>query len=305
MQPDEHVARFLRHLEGERQLSEHTVAAYRRDLRDLSSFLDEYYGRADWDWRDPDRLALRSFMGWCGRRGLSRRTVGRKMSAVRTFFRFLHREGVLESNPTRSVKAPRFERRLPGHAGRGDLDAVFRLAEARAAENSLQGTRDLVIVEILYGSGLRLAELQGLNVQDLDLRSSQIKVLGKGKKERIVPCTAAAARAVERYRPRRREALARAGRTSPALLLNRSGARLSARSIQKVVRGFLEQAAGGDDLTTHSLRHSFATHLLDGGADLMAVKELLGHASLSTTRIYTHMSRERLRRVYDETHPRA
>jgi integrase/recombinase XerC len=297
---------FLRHLRDERQLSPNTVAAYRKDLEDLTEFVSDYLGKENWRWSDVDRLTLRSFMGWCGRRGLSRRTVARKLSAARTFFRFLHQEGSLDANPTRAIRAPRTERRLPGHARRGELEAIFSLAEARAAENSLSGTRDLVILEVLYGSGLRLSELHALDLQDLDLRGGKVKVLGKGSKERIVPVTRAAATAVERYRPRRDEAVARSRKPDRrALLVNRSGGRLSRRSIQRIVRRFFQSSGEGDDLTVHSLRHSFATHLLDAGADLMAVKELLGHASLSTTRIYTHTSRDRLRRIYRDSHPRA
>lgn len=303
---DPAVAEFLRHLRDERQLSPNTVAAYRKDLEDLTEFVGEYGGGEAWSWGDVDRLTLRSFMGWCDRRGLSRRTVARKLSAARTFFRFLHQEGSLDSNPTRAIRAPRTERRLPGHAGRGELEAIFSVAEARAAENRLSGTRDLVILEILYGSGLRLSELHALDLQDIDFRGGKVKVLGKGSKERIVPVTRAATTAMGRYRPRRDEAVARSSNPDRrALLVNRSGGRLSRRSIQRIVRRFFQSSGEGDELTVHSLRHSFATHLLDAGADLMAVKELLGHASLSTTRIYTHTSRDRLKRIYRDTHPRA
>ncbi len=298
---------FLRHLADERQLSPHTVTAYRRDLADLTGFLTGYYGTPEWGWDVVDRLTLRSFMGWCHRKGLARRTVARKLSAVRAFFRFLHLEERVEQNPTRALRAPKAEKRLPTWVTRRELEAVFRVAEGRAAENTLQGTRDLVIFELLYGSGLRLSELHGTDLPDLDLLGDQVKVRGKGRKERIVPLTRAAVTAVRRYQPRRLEALAPdAGAADRgALLLNRRGRRLSRRSIQKVVAGVLEAAGGGEEATVHSLRHSFATHLLDAGADLMAVKELLGHVSLSTTQIYTHTSRERLKRVYRDAHPRS
>lgn len=295
---------FLEHLADERQLSPNTVTAYRRDLLDFEDFLTGYVGRPGWTWSHVDRLTLRSFLGWCGRRGLSRRTAARKLSALRTFFGFLHREGLVESNPTRSVRSPRVGRRLPGHLGRAEVDALFRLAEARAAENTLKGSRDLAILEVLYGSGLRLSELRALDTGDVDLVGGQAKVLGKGRKERIVPLTPAAVRAVRRYLPRRGEAVADGDASGP-LFVNAGGDRLSARGIQKLVAAYLDDAAEGAELSVHSLRHSFATHLLDAGADLMAVKELLGHASLSTTQIYTHTSKERLRRVYESAHPRA
>lgn len=302
------VAEFLRHLEHGRQLSPHTVAAYRRDLGELERFLRSHMENPEWQWGDVDRQALRGFLGWCARQELSRRTVARRLSAVRSLLRFLHLEDRIPSNPGRSVRAPKLERRLPGHLARGEVEGVFALAENRAAENTLAGTRNLVILELLYGSGLRLAELHGMDLGDLDLLGEQVKVRGKGRKERIVPLTSATLRALRRYEPRRAEA--RIGAAVPAadrraLLVGPTGRRLSRRGIQRVVGALLEAAAPGSGLSPHALRHSFATHLLDAGADLMAVKELLGHVSLSTTRIYTHTSRERLKQVYRQAHPRA
>lgn len=300
------VRDFLTHLADERQLAENTVAGYDRDLHDLIEFLAEYRGAANLGWSDVDRLTLRGFMGWLDRRGLSRRTVARKLSAVRAFFRFMYREARIDSDPARLVKGPKAEKRLPGYVGKSDIESIFRRAEAAAAENRFQGTRNLVILELLYGSGLRLAEVQGLDMENLDLAGRQARVVGKGNKERIVPLTRAAIIAIRRYENRRMELLdSHPGVDREPLLLNPRGDRLSRRSIQNVVRGFLEDTAGGEGLSTHSLRHSFATHLLDAGADLMAVKELLGHASLSTTQIYTHTSKERLRQVYDRAHPRS
>ena len=301
------VEAYLKVLTHERQLSPHTVAAYKKDLEDLSSFLHEYLGTPEWDWDLVDRLALRSFLGWCLRRGQSRRTIGRKLSSIRGFFRHLHLEDRIPLNPARAVRAPKAEKRLPGHLSRSEVDAVFRFAEARAEENTLQGTRTLLILEILYGSGIRLSELHDLDLTELDRQAEQVKVRGKGKKERIVPLTRRALQALSRYENRRDEAVAKggAGSGSPALLLNAKGGRLSRRSIQRAVREVLEKAALDQGLSVHSLRHSFATHLLDAGADLMAVKELLGHVSLSTTQIYTHTSTERLKKVYKQAHPRS
>ncbi len=300
--PQPLVEGFLRHLADERGLSPHTVAAYRKDLTDLQAFLTGYYGAPDWGWHHVDRLTLRSFLGWGHRKGLSRSTLSRKLSAARTFFRFLHREEALEGNPARSLRGPRRGRTLPAHLRPQGVEALFEAAENRAAENTLRGTRLLGMLELLYGSGLRLSELHGLDLPAVDLMGDQVKVLGKGRKERIVPITRAAARAIRRYLPRREETGADPHRGP--LLVNQSGSRLSRRSIQLEVRRLLESCGEGSEASVHSLRHSFATHLLDEGADLMAVKELLGHASLSTTQIYTHTSRERLRRVYREAHPR-
>lgn len=306
--PHRAVADYLRHLADERQLSPNTVVAYRRDLDDLAAFLTGYWGTPEWRWSHVDRLTLRSFMGWLSRKGLARRTASRKLSAVRGFFRFLHLEDRLDGNPARAMRVPKAERPLPGHLGRGDVQALFDVAEAGAAENTLAGTRDLVILELLYGSGLRLAEVHGLDLRHLDLIGEQVKVRGKGRKERIVPLTAASVRAVRRYEPRRSEALSTGSGGAGdrrALLVGPSGRRLSRRGIQKIVGRLLDAAGRGGELGVHSLRHTFATHLLDSGADLMAVKELLGHASLSTTQIYAHTSKERLKRVYRAAHPRS
>ena len=297
------IARFLEHLDVARNLSPHTVAAYRRDLADLETFASGYLGRDDFAWGDVDRGVIRAFLGDAGRRGLAARTVARKLSAVRALFRYLHREGEIPSNPARLVRGPRLDRTLPGHLRPDEVSALFRWAEARAAaKNGLVETRLLVILELLYGSGIRLAELGALNVQSLDLARGQMRVLGKGRKERIVPVTATAARAVANYLPRRTEV---AGSGVRALLVGRHGGRLSNRHVQRSVQRVLADFADAAGLSVHSLRHSFATHLLDAGADLMAVKELLGHASLGTTQIYAHTSKERLRRVYGAAHPRA
>ena len=296
---------FIRHIADGRQLSPHTVAAYRQDLAELRAFLDRYYGSESWTWGGVDRIALRAFLGHLAGQGRARRTIARKLSAVRSFYRFLHREELVEANPARAIRSPKLERHLPAWLSRGDLDRLFQAAEARAAENTFMGTRDLAILETFYATGMRLSELHQLDMADLDLVADQVRIRGKGRKERIVPLGRAAVTALRRYELRRAEVVARTNGDRRAVFLSLNGRRLSRRAIQLIVRRLLDQACDDGDLTTHSLRHSFATHLLDAGADLLAVKELLGHASLSTTRIYTHTTRERLRRVYDRAHPRA
>jgi integrase/recombinase XerC len=303
-EPSTEVVEFLAHIAHERQVSPNTVKAYAKDLTELEAFLADYLGRAIWRWSDPDvdRLALRGFLGWCGRRGLSKRSAARKLAAARTFFAFLQKDERIEASPGRAVRGPKLDKRLPGHLSRGDVDDVFAAAERGAAENTLAGTRTLLVLELLYGSGLRLSELHGLDVGVIDERARQVRVLGKGRKERIVPVTEAALTALHRYEPRREEVT---DRTSGPLLVNARGGRLSKRSIQEAVRRSFGAAAGARGLSAHALRHSFATHLLEGGADLLAVKELLGHVSLSTTQVYTHTSKERLLRVYRQAHPRS
>jgi integrase/recombinase XerC len=305
--PPPEVEEYLSHIENERQLSPRTVRAYRDDLAELVHFLSVYYGGEAWTWGGVDRLAIRSFMGDClDRRGLSKRTVARKLSSVRSLFRFLHLEEVIDANPARSLRSPKKERTLPGFLTREQIAAIFRSAEGRALDGGLLPLRNLAIVELFYSTGLRVSELQGLNTGDLDIVSERVRVMGKGRKERIVPVGRMALAALRRYYPRREEVLGRSERGDRrAIFLSQSGRRLSVRQIQKVMDAFLAEIAEGAGLSTHSLRHTFATHLLDSGADLMAVKEMLGHASLGTTQIYTHTSKERLQRIYRQAHPRA
>ena len=297
------VARFLDHLELVRNLSDRTIAAYRRDLCDLEDFVGSYLGRDSWEWAGIDRVVVRAFLGEAGRRRLSAATISRKLSAARSFFAYLHRQDLLPANPLGGVSGPKRDRTLPGHLRASDAEALFRqVIESAAAHGDLMTTRLVVALELLYGSGLRLAELRSLDLAALDLERRQLRVTGKGRKERIVPMTDAAVRAIRGYLPLRSETVLPG---CDALLIGRHGRRLSDRTIQKIVREALSRFAAQSNLSVHSLRHSFATHLLDAGADLMAVRELLGHASLSTTGIYAHTSRERLRRVYSHAHPRA
>jgi integrase/recombinase XerC len=302
---ERHLLDYLRDVEHGRQLSPHTVTAYRRDLLEFAGFLDRYYPE-QWNWGGVDRVALRAFLAELARRRLSRRTIGRKFSAIRSFFRHLHREDIVEANPVRTVRTPKLEKTLPTWLTRAEIERLFDLAQQGSAENTFRGTRDHAIVELFYATGMRLSELHGLDTSALDLVGEQARVLGKGRKERIVPLGQPAVAALRRYELRRREISNRVHDADrKALFLSERGNRLSTRQIQNVVRTLLRKVADDAGLSTHSIRHSFATHLLDAGADLMAVKELLGHVSLSTTRIYTHIAKERLKKVYDKAHPRA
>ena len=301
------VADFLTHLEKERDVSAHTRRAYARDLSYLGTFLAHHYGSETWKWEDVDRAAIRGYLGYLTRQGLAKRSVARALSAVRTFFRFLHRDERIAANPARAVPTPKLDRHLPGYLDRGQIGVLFEMAEVRAREGRFTDVRNMAILELFYSTGMRLSELRGVNRADLDLVSQQVKVRGKGKKERIIPVGDHAQLALRNYEAKRDE-LARtlgAGVDRSAVFVNARGKRMSVRAIQMVVTRFLKQIDEDAGLSTHSLRHSFATHLLDAGADLRAVQELLGHASISTTQIYTHTSVERLKQIYRKAHPRA
>ena len=305
--PPPDVAAYLLHLEKERDVSPNTRAAYERDLREFVAFLGDYYGGADWSWQGVDRLAMRGFLGRLTRRGLSKRSVARAISAVRGFYRWLHRQELVDVNPARAVVSPKLEKHLPSYLDRAQIDLVFQMAEARAMEGKFADVRNLAILELFYSTGVRLAELCGVNGADLDLVSQQVKVRGKGRKERIIPLGNHAALALRNYEAKRDELLRTAGPAGDrtAFFLGPRGRRIARRSVHDVVTKFLHQIDEDAGLSAHSLRHTFATHLLDAGADLRAVQELLGHASVATTQIYTHTSVERLKQVYQKAHPRA
>jgi integrase/recombinase XerC len=298
------VDEFLAHLEKARDQSPHTVKAYRRDLSAFSDFLDRRHGRTDWTFAGVDRLVLRGFLGEMERRGLAKRSAARALSALRSFYRWMHVHYDIDIPAIRSIRTPRLEKRLPGYLLREQVDRLFAHAEALAESDDLDAVRDLAMLELFYSSGLRLSELQMLDVHQLDLLSDQVKVLGKGRKERIIPVGTRASLALRRYLLMREPLVKLAAADRHAVFVGRRGKRLSPVTVQRHMHRFYD-AIGANGMHTHSMRHSFATHLLDAGADLRAVQELLGHASLATTQIYTHTSIERLKQVYHEAHPRA
>ena len=301
------VEEYLRHLAKERDVSPNTVVAYQRDLAAFVEFLGSHYGAGGWSWEGVDRLAMRGFLAHLNRRGVGKRTMARTLSGVRSFYRWMHRNEMVEANPARAVGAPRLDKHLPGYLDRAQIELLFQMAELRAQEGSFTDVRNLAILELFYSTGMRLSELQGLSRGDLDLVSQQVKVRGKGRKERIVPVGNHASLALRNYEAKRDDLLRnlRTGADRSAYFLSRTGKRIGVRMVQKVVSAFLAEIDEDAGLSVHSLRHTFATHLLDAGADLRAVQELLGHASISTTQIYTHTSVERLKQVYQKAHPRA
>lgn len=307
MSDSSEVAEFLTHLEKERGVSPHTLTAYRRDLDEFVAFLGKYYGVGEWSWQGLDRLAIRGFLAHLTRKKLNKRSIARGLSAVRSFYKYLHRSEQVDVNPARGVNSPKQDKFLPGYLDRAQIELLFQSAELRAREGKFSDVRNSAILELFYSTGMRLSELRGINRMDIDLLSQQVKVRGKGRKERIIPVGDHAQLALRNYESKRDELLRGMGQAGDrtAFFLSNRGKRISTRAIQNAVKGFLEKFDESAGLSTHSLRHTFATHLLDAGADLRAVQELLGHASISTTQIYTHTSVERLKQVYQKAHPRA
>jgi integrase/recombinase XerC len=284
------VTAFLRYLEVEKNASPHTLRSYRADLVDFEAHLAAQS-------ETPDTADVRAVRGWLAalhRRGLDPTSVARKLAAVRSFYRFLVRRGVIERNPARELRGPRPSRKLVGFLPIDETDALMG---ARALGGSAR-ERDVAILEMLYATGLRVSELAGLDLESVDRDARTVRVVGKGRKERIVPYGAAAARALEAYLGRR------ATRSGPVFTRARGG-RLGVRSIRAVVGRAAAAAGVTRRVTPHTLRHTFATHLLDGGADLRVIQELLGHSRLSTTQRYTHVGADQLMKVYDAAHPRS
>lgn len=300
------IERYLEHLLEERGLSAHTLRAYRRDLDQFLDFLArDFLSKPPEEVRatDIDALAVRSFLAWMSRKQVGRRSQARALSAVRSLFRFACREGTLEKNPATAVRTPKQPRTLPRHLRPGEIETLL---EAVAGDEPLV-RRDRAVLEILYAAGLRVGELVSLDWNDIDVKSRVLRVLGKGGKERMVPFGRPAAEALKAWLrgwEELRSAAPEAGDDEP-VFLNYRGNRLSARSVRRLIDQRVRQAAIAGGIHPHTLRHTFATHLLEGGADLRSIQELLGHSSLSTTQNYTHLEVERLQSVYRDAHPRA
>lgn len=296
---DEAVQRFIRHLEAEKLRSRETVRAYTSDLHDFRGHLQSHDGAALKRVDAVDALHVRGFMA--GRFGKVKKvSVGRKLAALRTFFRFLVREGVIPANPAAAIRAPKREKPLPKALSADEMDRFF-------SRNEDAITRDVAIFELLYSSGLRVGELTSLDTDDVDLENGWVRVIGKGNKERYVPVGSRAIAALRAYLPLRAAIAAqdKIAAENRALFLNLRGGRLSSRSIGRILKANLHHAGIARDASPHAFRHSFATHLLQGGADLRSIQELLGHSSLSTTQRYTKVDLGRLMEVYDKAHPRS
>ncbi len=290
------LQQFLTHLEHERGSSAHTLRAYRDDLAVFGGFLREVAGDA----ADPTRVdarRLRAYSAWLHGRGLAPSTVARRLASLRSLYKFLRRQGLISGDPTAALRNPKQPKRLPHLL---TVTEVLRLLDGIPGDSDA-GVRDRAMFEVLYGGGLRVSELVALDRPDLDLDSGLVRVRGKGRRERLAPIGPEAVARVLEWWPRRHPAVA----TDPAVFLNRFGTRLTARSVGRLLTGHLLALGLDWGASPHTLRHSFATHLLDRGADLRSVQELLGHRRLTTTQIYTHVTRDRLLEAYHDAHPRA
>lgn len=285
---ERHIEKFIRYLEIEKNFSQHTLLNYKLDLVEAKEFLK------DIDVAKVDYLLIRKYLAHLKERNLSSRSIARKLSSLRSFFKFLVRDGYLKNNPADAISSPKLEKFLPKFLT--EPDAV-RLIESPDTA-TLKGLRDKAILETLYSTGMRISELVSLRQEYIDFIGGTIKVLGKGKKERMVPVGERALRAIRDYLKNR-------GIKSEVVFLNKNKKRLGARGIRKMLDKYIKLASLKFHVSPHTFRHSFATHLLDRGADLRSVQELLGHANLSTTQIYTHLTTEKLKSVYEKAHPRA
>ncbi|MBK9315577.1 MAG: tyrosine recombinase XerC [Acidobacteria bacterium] len=298
---------FLKHLRYERNASEHTLRNYASDLMQFYDHVappGENGNRRNVDIHSIDNLTIREYMSALYEKKKKKSSIHRKIAALRTFFRFLCREGILEVNPAKLVASPRIERKLPNHL---TIEQMVQFIETPETESVL-GKRDRAIMELLYASGIRVSELVGLNMTDIDFTNMTVRVKGKGRKVRIVPFGEHARKAIQSYLSVRGELLIEADqeKVDPmAVFLNYQGTRITTRSVGRMVDKYVKICSEVHHISPHSLRHSFATHLLDAGADLRTIQELLGHARLSTTQQYTHVSLDKLMEVYDKSHPKA
>ncbi|HMC66414.1 MAG TPA: tyrosine recombinase XerC [Gemmataceae bacterium] len=298
---EEALAEFLRHLALEKNSSNHTVKSYREDL---SQAIEFFHSRLPSGASQPKQLntrALRAYLAWLHEQGYSKSTIARRLAAVRSWCRFLCRQGTLTANPAEGLRSPRQEKKLPHFLNEKDLG---RLLDTPKADTAM-GMRDRAILETLYSAGLRVSELTGLDVADLDLDAGLITVRGKGKRERLALLGKPALKVMAQWLALREGLANGKARPPSAIFLNKRGGRLTSRSVGRLLEKYLALAGLDARTSPHTIRHSFATHLLDRGADIRSVQELLGHRSLTTTQIYTHVTTHRLRESYHKAHPRA
>ncbi|MDO8885371.1 site-specific tyrosine recombinase XerD [Candidatus Oleimmundimicrobium sp.] len=287
---------FLQYLSAERNMSRHTISAYEADLKQFLSYLQ----RGGLSIKQVNYLSLRKYLAYLQTLGYARTSIARKLTAVRSLFGFLQREGLVQSNPAPLISYPKLNKKLPKSLR---MEVIEILLNAPNRNKSF-GQRDKALLEILYGTGVRVSELVGLDVDDVNFSQQEIRVFGKGRKERVVPINQTALNSVKYYLSNGRKELLK-NKEKKALLLNRLGERLSDGAVRRILKKYVKQTGVEIGITPHVLRHTFATHLLESGADLRSIQELLGHVDLSSTQIYTQLSKAKLKEIYLQTHPRA
>jgi len=300
---ESNVRLFLEYLRTQRNYSPHTIAAYEDDLGQFSGFLQKHYSDRAYSIDDIDQVTIRLFLGDCLENDFAKRSIARKLACLKSYFKFLFRTKVAAHNPAANVSTPKLEKRLPQYL---DEESVTELMKQPDSTTTI-GKRDAAILELFYSTGIRLSELISLQLSDVDFYGRTIRVTGKGSKDRILPFGGPAKRAIQNYISRRSELLPKKAEADVAnvLFLTQRGKRLSPKGVNVLMNEYIGRVSEIEKKSPHVLRHSFATHLLNRGADLRAVKELLGHESLSTTQVYTHVSVDRLKKIYAQAHPKA
>jgi len=292
------IDRFITYLKRERSYSEHTVEAYERDLRQFAEFYSEYSNSVPLDIKKVNKIGIRHYLGMLSESGLAKTSITRKLAALKAFFKYHIRSGAISVNPATLIKSPKTGKKLPTILSEEQIDTLIKTI----SDNDFVGLRNRAILEMFYSTGMRLGELLGLNYGDVNFKRLTVRVFGKGSKERIVPFGKTAEAAISKYLRSRREEYGHVDLESP-LFISKRNRRISRSSVQKMVARMLQTVSEQKHLSPHVLRHSFASHLLDRGADLNAVKDLLGHNSLSTTQLYTHIRIEKMKEVYKQAHP--
>ena len=299
--PMQHIIQqFLDYLEKEKRYSPNTLMAYQIDIKQFRYFLNGYFQEVIPDFQKVDKTCMKHFLGYLIEKGLAARTVARKLATMKAFFKYQERSELINVNPVSSIRAPKLSKRLPIFL---EEHIIASLMEAPSTE-TVGGLCDRTILELFYGTGMRLSELVNLNVEDLDLTENLVKVVGKGNKERIVPFGDVVRQVLIKYLKKRNVAIDTESKNIPLFVSNR-GRRMSPRTVQVRLKRYFQQISAGIGLSPHILRHTFATHLLDRGADIRAVKDLLGHESLSSTQVYTHLKVEQMKKVFRQAHPHA
>ncbi len=299
------ISKYLQYQKIERNASDHTITSYGNDLNQLFDFAIQYSGKESSSFRidDIDRLTIRLWLGEMSENGMARNTIARKVASVRSFFKYCYKRGYIQKNPAHLLIVPKKEERLPGTARLKDIEAMMELADG----DSPQKHQDRAILELFYSTGMRLSELTGLNLTDLNLPQKQVTVFGKGSKQRTVPLGDKAVEALNEHLKTRKKLLSSKSNADAktALFIAPAGGRMYPRKVQRIVKEYFLKVSEITQKSPHTLRHSFATHMLDAGADIRLIKEFLGHANLASTQVYTHTSVERLKKVYSQAHPRA